>query len=135
MKKVFMAVLAFSIVALPSLAEARKRGGSKAMAKRPAATAPAKTTTAQKPAAAPAQANNAAPANANAAAPTAQAQPQQKGNGMMGNIMSTAAGVAIGSVIADSLTNDAVAEEVPTADVVADEATAPAPESVEPAAE
>ena len=112
MNKVFMAVLALSIMAMPSIADARK--GRKASAPRPAATAPAKQAVPQQ------QATQAAATNT---AP--QAAPAR--NGMMGNIMSTAAGVAIGSVVADSLTNDATAEEAPAA--------AEAPETIEPAAQ
>lgn len=117
MKKVFMAVLALSVMAMPSIAEARK--GRKASAQRPAATAPAKQ-------AAPQQQATSAAAPATTAT---NAAPQTgTGNSMMGNIMSTAAGVAIGSVVADSLTNNASAEEAP--------AVAPVtPETIEPAAQ
>lgn len=116
MKKVFMAVLALSVMAMPSIAEARK--GRKASAPRPAATAPAKQSAPQQ------QATPVAPATA-----ATNAAPQAgTGNNMMGNIMSTAAGVAIGSVVADALTNDASAEETPAA-------VTETPETIEPAAQ
>lgn len=122
MKKIFMAVLAISIIALPSFAEARK--ARKSFNKRPVAAAPAKTT--QPKTAAPAQ-QAAAPAPAAAANTNTPAQAQtRQGGSMMGNIASTAAGVAIGSVIADSLMGDATAAE---AEVIED------PNAIEPAAQ